>query len=146
MKQSKFYYFDAGVFRSLRPKGALDKPEEIDGLALEGLVCQQLRAWCDYTGGHDLFFWRTPAGTEVDFVVYGESVFCAVEVKNSRTVSRRDVRGLKTFRTDYPESKSLMLFRGKEPMVVDGVFCLPCTTFLSELKPGEISIPEDGCV
>ena len=30
----KFFYFDTGVFRSLRPKGPLDRAEEIDGQAL----------------------------------------------------------------------------------------------------------------
>jgi hypothetical protein len=28
------------VFRSLRPRGPLDAPEEIEGMALEGLVAQ----------------------------------------------------------------------------------------------------------
>lgn len=32
------------VFRSIRPKGMLDRVEEVDGLALEGLVAQHLRA------------------------------------------------------------------------------------------------------
>ena len=41
----KFYFFDAGVFRSIRPAGPLDAPQEIDGAALEGLVAQHLRAW-----------------------------------------------------------------------------------------------------
>lgn len=139
VKQSKFYYFDAGVFRSLRPKGPLDRPEEIDGLTLEGLVHQHLRAWCDYTGEQDLYFWRTPAGTEVDFVVYGQTAFCAFEVKNSRTVSRKDVRGLNAFREDYPEAKTILLYRGKERQIVNGVLCLPCETFLLALKPGNIS-------
>ncbi len=44
----KLYFFDAGVFRSLRPKGPLDRPEEIEGAALEGLVAQHLRAWIAY--------------------------------------------------------------------------------------------------
>ena len=48
----KFYFFDAGVFRSIRPKGPLDRPAEIDGAALEGLVFQHLRAWNDYSGQH----------------------------------------------------------------------------------------------
>ena len=39
----KFYWFDAGVFRSVRPAGPFDRPEEIDGGALEGLVAQHLR-------------------------------------------------------------------------------------------------------
>jgi len=30
----KLYYFDAGVFRSLRPTGPIDSPQEIDGGAL----------------------------------------------------------------------------------------------------------------
>jgi len=34
----KFFLFDTGVFRALRPKGPLDRPEEIGGAALEGLV------------------------------------------------------------------------------------------------------------
>lgn len=31
----KFFLFDAGVFRSLRPQGPLDRPEEVEGGALE---------------------------------------------------------------------------------------------------------------
>ena len=60
VNHEKIYLFDAGVFRSLRPKGPLDRPEEIDGQALEGLVAQHLRAWAAYSR-HDveLFFWRT---------------------------------------------------------------------------------------
>ena len=44
----KFYLFDTGVFRTLRPKGPLDSPSEIDGAALEGLLFQQLKAWNSY--------------------------------------------------------------------------------------------------
>jgi uncharacterized protein len=68
----KFYLFDAGVFRSLRPAGPLDRPEEIEGQALEGLIAQHLRAWIAYAKTvRELFFWRTRSGVEVDFVVYG---------------------------------------------------------------------------
>ena len=41
----KFYLFDPGVYRSLRPKGPLDSKDELEGSALEGLVAQHLRAW-----------------------------------------------------------------------------------------------------
>ena len=140
VKQSKFYYFDAGVFRSLRPKGPLDRPEELDGLTLEGLVYQHLNAWCDYTKGHKLFFWRTPGGTEVDFVVYGETTFFAVEVKNSRSISRKDVRGLKAFCSDYPESTAVLLYRGKERLMINEILCVPCEEFLADLQPGQIAI------
>ena len=62
----KFYYFDTGVFRSLRPAGPLDDPGTIEGAALEGLVFQHLRAWIGYGGDrHTLSYWRTRAGNEV---------------------------------------------------------------------------------
>ena len=48
MSHAKFYLFDARVFRSLRLRGPLDRPEEIDAAALEGLVAQHLRAWAAY--------------------------------------------------------------------------------------------------
>ena len=57
VNHEKIYLFDAGVFRSLRPKGLLDRPDEIDGQALEGLVAQHLRAWAAYSRHHaDLFY------------------------------------------------------------------------------------------
>ena len=37
VSHNKFYYFDVGVFRSLRPTGPLDSESEIDGPALETL-------------------------------------------------------------------------------------------------------------
>ena len=72
VKHPKFYLFDAGVYRSLRAEGPLDRPEEIQGSALEGMVAQHLRAWIDYSPDNfTLYFWRTRGGVEVDFVVYG---------------------------------------------------------------------------
>ena len=134
----KFYYFDAGVFRANRPGGPLDAPEEIDGAALEGLVAQHLRAWCDYSGGdHRLHFWLTRSKVEVDFVVYGESGLYAVEVKNSAKVRPEDLRSLGRFGEDYPEARRYLLYRGKERVLRDGVLCLPVEEFLLALRPGK---------
>lgn len=132
----KFYFFDAGVFRSLRPAGPLDRLEEIGGAALEGLVAQQLRAWIAYRNAREqLYFWRTRAGSEVDFVVYGESGLAALEVKNSRSVRPEDLRSLRAFGADYPGALRLLLYRGKERAVEDGVLCLPVEQFLLALHP-----------
>ena len=132
----KIYLFDAGVFRSLRPRGPLDRPEEIDGQALEGLVAQHLRAWVAYSR-HDaeLFYWRTRAGAEVDFVVYGESGLQAFEVKNHRKVRATDLRALRAFREDYPEAETAVLYRGTERLRIDGVWCLPVEGFLRQMMP-----------
>jgi len=132
----KFYFFDAGVFRANRPAGPLDAPAGIDGLALEGLVAQHLRAWCDYSrGDHRLYYWLTRSKVEVDCVVYGESGIYALEVKNSAQVRNEDLRGLKNFAEDYPEARRFFLYRGKERLLIDGILCLPCEEFLRDLAP-----------
>ena len=132
----KFYFFDAGVFHALRPKGPLDRPEEIDGMALEGLVHQHLRAWLDYSGERNaLFFWRTRAGLEVDFIVYTPSEFTAIEVKNAGKIKTEDLAGLKAFRDDYPECRTLLLYRGRQQTMVDGILVAPVERFLKGLVP-----------
>lgn len=71
-KHTKFYFFDVGVFRSIRPKCPLDSPEEIEGAALETLVFQELKTINDYFGyDYQLYYWRTASGREVDFILYG---------------------------------------------------------------------------
>jgi len=132
----KFYYFDSGVFRSLRPSGPLDSPQEIDGAALEGLIAQHLRAWNSYSGNLcTLHFWRTKSGNEVDFVLYGEDTFCAIEVKNTAKLHPKSVNGLLAFEEDYPEAKTCLLYRGKERIKIKNVLCIPCEEFLMNLIP-----------
>jgi len=97
-ERSKFYLFDAGVYRSLRPQRPLDIPQEIQGAALEGLVCQHLKAWADAQIEHyELAFWRTRSKLEVDFILYGPNTFFAIEVKDSDTIHPQDLKGLEAF-------------------------------------------------
>lgn len=138
----KFYYFDAGVYRSIRPKGLYDQPSEIDGLTLETLVAQHLRAWCDYSNEeHKLYYWQTKFGVEVDFIIYGQTGIYAIEVKNTKQIDSSDVRNLREFYKDYPEAKLICLYRGKYLQKVGEVLCIPCDLFLSQLEPNIIPIP-----
>jgi len=132
----KFYFFDTGVFRTLRPRGPLDHPEEIDGAALEGLVAQHLRAWMAYRSDKfEMFFWRSRAGVEVDFVLYGENGIFAIEVKNTNRIRPEGLRSLTAFRQDYPQGKALFLYRGNEKLLKNDILCIPCEKFLKELTP-----------
>jgi predicted AAA+ superfamily ATPase len=132
----KLYFFDAGVFRSIRPKGPFDRPGEIDGAGLEGLVAQHLKAWVSFRDHRDeLYFWRTKAGSEVDFVLYGESGLFAFEVKNTNVARRADLRPLRTFLADYPMATGFFLYRGKQKLLIDGIRCLPCDELLSTIGP-----------
>ena len=134
----KFYYFDSGVFRSLRPTGPLDSPHEIDGAALEGFVAQHLRAWIAYSNNAaSLYYWRTKSGVEVDFILYGKDTFWAFEVKNSARINSKMLKGLMAFQVDYPEAQALLLYRGEERLLINNILCLPCDQFLRELIPGQ---------
>ncbi|MGX8717394.1 MAG: DUF4143 domain-containing protein, partial [bacterium] len=136
--QDKFYFTDIGIYRILRPTGALDNPGEIEGVALEGLIAQHLRAWCDYSDyDAKLYYWRTYSGQEVDFVIYGPKTFVAIEVKNSTSIKNQDLSGLKSFSCSYPEAKKILLYRGAETQVVDSILCMPCEAFLRCLHPNE---------
>jgi predicted AAA+ superfamily ATPase len=135
----KFYLFDTGVFNALRPRGPLDNENEINGAALEGLVFQHLLAWVDYTtnGKHELYFWRTRSGVEVDFIIYGTNGLWALEVKNSKCIRSEDLTGLESFLIDYPEAQAMLIYRGDECLKIKNVLCIPCDIFLQQLKPDQ---------
>ncbi|MFC1504520.1 ATP-binding protein [Spirochaetota bacterium] len=134
----KFYFFDTGVFQTLRPKGPLDKPEEIGGAALEGLVFQNLMAWNAYNGSkYTVYYWRTRNGLEIDFILYGKPGIVAFEVKNSKKIRPVDLKPLLSFKEDYPSAKCVLLYRGKERLIKKNIICEPCEDFLLKLKTGK---------
>ncbi|MFH0898784.1 MAG: AAA family ATPase [bacterium] len=132
----KFYLFDTGVYRALRPKSITDSESELHGAGIEGLVAQHLMAWRDYSSEkHDIYFWRTRSGVEVDFVVFGALGFWAIEVKNTDKIRTHDVQALVAFGYDYPAAKTLLLYRGSQRVLKNNVLCVPCEDFLKGLCP-----------
>ena len=122
----KFYFFDAGVFQAIRPRGPLDAPEQIHGPALETLFLQQVRALNDYKDlGYRLHYWRTASGDEVDCVLYGERGLHAFEVKMAHNVRPDDLRSLLRFRADFPQAKTHLLYLGQRRWHDRGIEVLP---------------------
>lgn len=131
----KFYFFDAGVYRTVRPKGPLDAPEQIDGHALETLVLQHLRAYNDYHHlGYTLHYWRTHDGNEVDFVLYGEKGILAFEIKRSRRFDERELSGLRLFLKDYPSAEAYFFYGGERIYDYDGITVIPVNEGLARLE------------
>lgn len=130
----KFYFFDTGVYNALRPIGPLDSQEELDGAALETLFLQSLRAINDYYQlGYKIHFWRTSAGDEVDFVIYGERGFHAFEIKRSANINSKSLKGLKSFGQDYPEAKLYIIFFGNQKQYFDTIQAVPFEEALKNL-------------
>ncbi len=134
ISQQKFYFFDVGVFRAIRPTGPLDSDAELDGPALETLVLQELRAVNDYYDyGYQTFFWRTRNYLEVDFVLYGPRGLLAIEIKRSTQVQPKDTRALREFKKDYPPAKCFVFYGGSSPLYLDGITVLPIEHALRNL-------------
>lgn len=131
IRHEKFYFFDTGIYRTLRPKGPLDAPEEIEGVALETLVLQEMMAINDYANlGYDLFFWRTTTGNEVDFVLNGPKGIKAVEVKRTRTITSKHLGNLKLFLKDYPKAKGMILYGGDRLLWEKNIVIIPVEKFI----------------
>ena len=130
----KFYYFDVGVYQAIRPRGPLDAPEQIHGPALETLFLQQARALNDYRGlGYRLHYWRTAAGDEVDFVLYGERGLRAFEVKMTQRVRPDDLHALLRFRENFPQARTHLLHLGNRRWHDRGVDVIPFLDCIASL-------------
>jgi predicted AAA+ superfamily ATPase len=135
----KFYFFDVGVYRMLRPQGILDNTAEIEGVALEGLVGQHLKAWTlRQNEPYSLSYWRTQTGLEVDFIVYGPKEFIAIEVKRSPNLGPDDLKGLLAFKEEYPEAKLVILTNCKQKEMIKGILVVPVEEFLRNLVPDQL--------
>ena len=134
IQKDRFYYFDAGVYRYLRPKGILDSPAEIEGAGLETCFMQVFLALNDYyRWNKQLYYWRTSNGLEVDFVVYGETGLWAFEIKHTQHITPRMLRGLKEFQQDYPMAYCYVLYLGQETLYFDGITVYPMEWALNYL-------------
>lgn len=134
VSHSKFYYFDAGLYRVIRPTSAFDQPEMTGGVALETLVLQNLRAINDYSKfKYKIYYYRTLAGVEVDFVLLGEKKLLAIEVKSKKKISRNDLTGLKTFQEDYPMAKGYVFYGGSQKMYFGNIEVWPVAEALKSL-------------
>jgi uncharacterized protein len=131
----KFYFFDVGVYQTIRPTGPLDGREIKEGVALETLFLQSLLAINDYYHlGYSIYFWRTLSGDEVDFVLYGEKGFYAFEIKRTDNIHGSMFKGLRKFYEDYPESKLYFISLSKHKEYHGAITAIPFVEALQNLK------------
>lgn len=130
----KFYFFDVGVYRALRPTGPLDMPEMIDGMALETLFFQEIKAINDYLElGYKIYYYRTAEKVEVDFILYGNKGIKAFEIKRTKKVSSSMLKGLKTFMRDYPMAKGYFIYGGERRMRDGNIEIVPLKDIFSSI-------------
>ena len=126
-KTPKLYWGDAALGLHL---SGLREPA---GAHFENVVALDLLAWRDLAPGRpELLHWRTRSQAEVDFVIEHQGALLPIEVKTSRTVDARDIRGIEAFLTAYPKKAraGLLLYDGTEVRQLGRVVVAPWWTVL----------------
>lgn len=135
----KFYFFDTGVVRAIAGRTREPLGREERGSLLETLVLHELRAWINTSNcGGSLSYWRTPSGTEVDFIWSRGTRAVAVEVKSGKSWRPEYARGLKTLVETKMVSKCFAVYGGDERLDDGPVAVLPVVEFMRDLAGGSI--------
>ncbi|MBI2150090.1 MAG: ATP-binding protein [Acidobacteria bacterium] len=135
----KFYLFDPGVARAL--SGRLREPLESGerGALLETWALHELRAAIAFQNlGGELRYWRTPAGSEVDFIWMRAKRAIGIEIKSS-TRWRSEFGGpLKSLLAERIVQSGIGVYTGASELKDGGLRILPWKQFLRELAAGNI--------
>jgi predicted AAA+ superfamily ATPase len=135
----KFYLFDPGVARALA--GRVREPVEGTerGFLLETLVLHELRAAQAYQNlGGQFHYWRTPSGSEVDFVWTRGAHAVGIEVKASAVWRRDHGAALKTLLADRQLTSGHGVYTGSRELKDGPLRVWPVRRFLGLLAAGEI--------
>jgi len=139
VRHPKFYLFDPGVARALlgRIREPLEAAER--GPLLETLVLHELRAaMAGCNAGGELSYWRTPAGTEVDFIWRRGRRVVGVEVKASARWRREDSATLHQLIDEKTLTAGYLVYGGADVLRDRGVTVLPVEEFSRRVARGDL--------
>lgn len=133
----KFYFFDVGIANYLLNRKNIIPGTEIFGHSFEHLIIQELIAYLGYTqSSENMTYWRTSSGYEVDAIIGNGRI--AIEIKSTDEVKSRHLKGLKAFKEDFLEARTIIVSLDKYPRVMNGVEIIPAEQFLKALWNSEI--------
>ncbi len=135
----KFYFFDPGVVRAL--SGRLREPVEQAerGHLLETYVLHELRAFQSYAQvGGQLAYWRTPSGSEIDFIWHRGARAIGIEVKAATRWRSESGAALRDLVGNGTLSRGFGVYLGTDALKDGPLTVLPLRRFLERLARGEI--------
>ncbi len=126
----KFYLFDNGVASTLRGELRLQLSEGSSryGELFEAMIIQETVRINDYNQLDLKFsYWQTVNGHEVDLILsrgLGQPL-AAIEIKSSTAVNLKKLKGLHSFKKDYPDVPVYCFCRTPYPYTEDNISFLP---------------------
>ena len=131
IETAKFYLFDVGVARAIQKLPPLVAKSTDFGDALEHFIFHELKTYIDTRQpGLDLHYWRSTSQFEVDFVLGNHT---AVEVKATRSVSTRDLKGLTALAEEGMMKHLVLVCQEPTPRKIGAILVLPWHEFLERL-------------
>ena len=135
----RFYFFDAGVTRSIVLMSLSIETMTEFGVLFETYIMMEITTYIDYSGlsRTELTYYRLGSGKrEVDFII-GDDV--AIEVKSAKTIQDKHLVSLRELKEEGIFSSYIVVSREEIPrMLSDGILVLPWKEFLMKLWNGEI--------
>lgn len=118
-KSSKIYLSDSGLLAHLLGVESWNEAinMNIQGQLLETWFYQQMSFLCQTSSKKtELFFFRTYSGIEVDFILARMALIVAVELKNSKTITKKDWSGLERYLEMVKKAHGLgiLVYRGND--------------------------------
>lgn len=117
IKTPKLYWLDCGLAAFLMGQHSLkdlNKTREW-GALFETLVFQHLKVWASlHVPAPRIYYWRTTAGQEIDFVIEHGAKLMAIEVKAAAEAKYSDTVNLRMFLENYPNTRAgILVYSGK---------------------------------
>ena len=104
-KSNKYLFFDMGVRRVAAREGTRPSRDRYGSLFEQFVGLELIRSGRLSEKKIKILFWRDPDGPEVDWVVEKDDEYIPIEVKWTDTPSARDIKHLRTFLSEYKNSK-----------------------------------------
>ncbi len=137
-KSPKIFMIDSGLCANIL---GVDNWEDtvrlnLQGQLLETWVYQQLISLCDASSVRtEVFFFRTYTGEKVDFILERKNKLIPIEVKSSKTLTKRDWMGIVEFANAKKSSVKIgiILYHGDDIIPVSAnVYAIPFSSFFQQ--------------
>lgn len=135
----KFFWFDTGVLRAAAGGFRQPLPSDWQGRMLETWLFHELSAHIHYHScGGELSYWRTPSGSEVDFIWQKGSAIVAIEAKAAKSYQSKFTTGIKALGENLKIKDRFIVYLGDKTLKDGNIHIIPAASFAKMLSKGDV--------